>query len=122
MFAAAIKPRVKLKANPSAARLETLEAQNANLRRAVADLQGLLAAAQVRTRYVEDLETECAVWRAREAAWREAEGRDLVEALPKSARRRVRDLAFPAPAGAPLAYELCNCIPSRAAMWASRRV
>jgi hypothetical protein len=57
------------------------------------------------------------------AAWRETEGRDLVEALPKSERRRVGDLAFPAPAGAPLAYELCNCVPSRSDMWAhSRRV
>lgn len=72
-----------------------------------------------------ELEAELAATQA-EAAWRETEGRDLVEAPPKSARRRirldVRDLAFPAPAGAPLAHELCNCVPSRLDMWASRRV
>jgi hypothetical protein len=95
----------RLKSAP-AERISFLEAENARLRRDLAATQALLAAAQA---------GPAARLRDKVVAMG---GRDVLSV----ASPLVDDVAFPAPAGAPLTYEFCRCVPSRLDMWTARRV
>jgi hypothetical protein len=121
LIAAIARPRPA--ADP-AARLVELETENKRLRVALdgqlnwaKEAARRLSDANEQARRLEALEQECAVWRAREEAWRQTEGADQVRALEvqqgqrvvlQSGQFRPQNLALPQRA------PWRNCVPSRA--------